>query len=230
MSTTAKSFSFLTETRFSSLFGNDSAVSEADLSPLVKNTLGHLTKIYCVARSNSSFRVLLDFTKCLASQLCGKTSGFSKKEVSLQLQDLKLDENIRDLAEELPWEDLPQKNNKKHCQLTHPNLFDFGRNMLENFLLENAAESLLECEIIKFLKTTLGIPERDRNITIPKNETEDCNIIRLFRLVAEKQWKEITENICLYSPEKVIHRAIEVNRFLFNSVLYISQKGWTLPI
>ena len=187
-------------------------LSEAlSLSPLVQTTAGQLMKIFCVARSFSTFRLALKGTRYLsarANQMLQQNCGYD-------YQDREPKENINDLG-------LKSRNAKftpsLNTCITAENLFDYGRSRLKELIEENTPESLQESELLRIFKSAVGLRqdkrlENSEGIHSCKSLNDRDSISTSLWHVAEERWKETTERLSSYTPEKMIHSAIEVLQY-----------------
>ena len=196
------------QTNLSLLFGKHLLLSEAvSLSPLVQTTAGRLMKIFCVARSFSTFRLALKGTTYLsarANQMLQQNCGYD-------CQDRETKENFnRGLVKSRNAKFTPSST----C-ITAENLFDYGRTRLKDLIEENTPESLQESELLRIIKSALGLAQDKRlgnaeGIHSCKSLNDQDSISTSLWHVAEERWKETTEMLCSYTPEKMFHSAIEV--------------------
>lgn len=197
------------ETNLSLFFGKHSMLSEALLlSPLVQTTAGQLMKIFCVARSFSTFRLALKGTTYLsarAHQMLHQNCGYA-----YDCQDREAKENINlGLIKSRNAKFTPSLNT---C-VTAENLFDYGKTRLKELIEENTPESLQESELLRIFRSAVGLPMDKRlgeGIHSFKSLHDQNRFSTSLWHVAEERWKETTEKLSSYTPEKMIHSAIEV--------------------
>jgi len=190
------------ETNLSLFFGKHLMLSEAlSLSPLLQTTAGQLMKIFCVARRFSTFRLALKGTAYLSD----RANQMLQQNCGCDYQDRELKEK------NVNAKFTPSLNT---C-ITAENLFDYGRTRLKELIEENTPESLQESELLRIFRSALGLPTDKRfgntegiHSCQPLNG-QDSISTSLWH-VAEESWKETTEKISSYTPEKMIHSVIEV--------------------
>lgn len=186
--------------------------SEALLSsPLVQTTAGQLMKIFCVARSFSTFRLALEGTTYLTARVSHRANQMLQQNCGYHSQDREPKENI--------YLGLKSRNVKftpsLDTYITAENLFDYGRTRLTELIEENTPESLQESDLLRMFKSALGLPRDkclDNTEGIPscRSLNDQDSISTSLWHVAEERWKETTEKLSSYTPEKMIHSAIEV--------------------
>ncbi len=177
-------------------------------SPLVETTVGKLMKIYCVARSVPTFRLALEGTTYLTAQLSYRANQMLLQNFGSLSQERKPTENINHL-----------KNMSLDSNSTE-NLFDYGRTLLKELIEENTPERLQESELLRIVKSALGLQHKCLNniegvpscISSSNDNDTDCSITSALWHVAEERWKEATETLLSYTPEKMIHCAVEVSQ------------------
>lgn len=217
MSCTGEAVPLSIETNPSLFLGKHSMLSEALFtSPLVQTTLGKLMKIYCVARSVSTFRLALEGTTYLTAQLSNRETQMLLQNCGSHSQDRKLTDH-----------DLHLKNMKSDS-VSAENLIGYGRTRLKVFIEENTPERFQESGLLRIFKSALGLPQDKclkNNTAVPScissNDRDvNCSISTALWHVAEERWKEATETLFSYTPEKMIHSAIEVPQQVFCLLLY----------
>lgn len=195
------------ETNLSLFFGKQSMLSEALLlSPLIQTTTGQLMKIFYVARSFSTFRLALEGTTYLsarANQMLQQNCGY--------------DYQHREARENINLGVNKSRNAKFTSSLstciTAENLFDYGRTRLKELIEENTPESLQESELLRIFRSAVGLPMDKRlgeGIHSCKSLLDRNSFSTSLWHVAEERWKETTETLSSYTPEKMIHSAVEV--------------------
>ncbi|KAJ7386350.1 hypothetical protein OS493_008471 [Desmophyllum pertusum] len=106
-------------------------------------------------------------------------------------------------------DDLLSKNINLHfVDITAEKLFDYGRTRIKELIEENTPESLQESELLRIVKSALGLPQ-NKGIPSCRSWNED-NISSVLWHAAEERWKEATDKLFLYTPEKMITSAIEL--------------------
>ena len=182
-------------------FSRHSLLAEAVLaSPLVQSTMGNLMKIYCVARSVSSFRLAEEATRYVGGQL---RRGNQMLPLDRELQF----ESIKPIAKE---------NLHDHLEINTDKLFDYGRKLVAELIEQNAPESLQDSELMKVLKSTLGVTDSERcSDAAGGSWNGKDSISNALWHVAEERWRETTEKLFLYKPENVFHSAVEVRFLIF---------------
>lgn len=192
------------ETNPSLFFSKHSMLSEALFtSPLVQTTVGQLKKIYCAARSVSSFRLAMEGTTYLTAQLSNRANQMFLKNCGFQFPDRKSEEKSH-------LDDLLSKNINLHfVDITAEKLFDYGRTRIKELIEENTPESLQESELLRIVKSALGLPQ-NKGIPSCRSWNDQDNISSVLWHAAEERWKEATDKLFLYTPEKMITSAIEV--------------------
>lgn len=177
-------------------------------SPLVQTTVGKLMKIYCVARSVSTFRLALEGTTYLTAQLSNRANQMLLQNCGSLSQDRK------------PTENITHFKNMSLGSISAETFFDYGRTRLKELIEDNTPERLQESELLRIVKSALGLQHKCLNNTegVPScisssndNDT-NCSITSALWHVAEKRWKEATEALFSYAPEKMIHCAVEVSQ------------------
>ena len=171
-------------------------------SPLAQSTMGNLMKIYCVARSISSFRLAEEATRYIEGQF-RRGNQIPAQDWKLQLESTKPKEN-----------DHPTVNADK--------LFDYGRKLVAELIRQNAPESLQDSELMKALKSALGLTDCEKCSDAKGSSWNDkYSISNALWHVAEERWRETTEKLHLYKPENVFHSAVEVRFLIFEIKQYI---------
>ena len=171
-------------------FSRHSLLAKAVLtSPLVQSTMGNLMKIYCVARSISSFRLAEEATRYIEGQL---RTGNQMLPLDCEVQF----ESTKPIA-----------------------LFDYGRKLVAELIEQNAPESLQDSELMKVLKSALGVTDCEKCSDVEGAFSFTWNdkdsIPNALWHVAEERWREATEKLLLYKPENVFHSAVEVRFLIF---------------
>ena len=170
-------------------------------SPLVDQ----LMKIYSVARSVSIYRLALGGTSFLTSQLSSQANQSLLKDCELQSQGVKTTENIHTNLE----------SKTDGCDVTAEKLFSYGRTRIQQLIEENTPESLHESELLRICKSALGLPQ-DNSLTstggISNISQNRDSISSAFWHVAEERWKDATDVLSQYTPEKMIHTAVQVQQ------------------
>lgn len=164
-------------------------------------------KIFCVARSFSTFRLALKGTTYLsarANQMLQQNCGYD-------YQDREPKENIHLGLKSRNAKVTPSLNT---C-ITAENLFDYGRSRLKELIEENTPESLQESELLRIFRSAVGLPTDKRlgnteGIHSCQSLNDQDSISTSFWHVAEERWKETTEKLSSYTPEKMLHSAIEL--------------------
>lgn len=177
---------FLIEVNPSFSLSRHSLLAKAVLaSPLVQSTIGNLMKIYCVARSISSFRLAEEATRYIEGQL--RTGN----------QMLPLDREVQ-------------------FESTKPiALFDYGRKLVAELIEQNAPESLQDSELMKVLKSALGVTDCEKFSDVEGASSFTWNDKDSISSALWHVATETTEKLLLYKPENVFHSAVEV-RFLIS--------------
>ena len=183
-------------------------LSEAlSLSPLLQTTAGQLMKIFCVARRFSTFRLALKGTTYLSD----RANQMLQQNCGCDYQEREPKENVNLGLKSRNAKLTPCVNT---C-ITAENLFDYGRTRLKELIEENTPEILQESEILRIFRSAVGLPIDKRlgntegiHGCQPLNG-QDSISTSLWH-VAEERWKETTEKISSYTPEKMIHGVIEV--------------------
>lgn len=176
------------------------------LSPFVQTTAGQLMKIFCVARSFSTFRLALKGTTYLsarAHQMLQQNCGYDCQH--------------REAKENINLGLIKSRNAKFTSSLntcvTAENLFDYGKTRLKELIEENTPESLQESELLRIFRSAVGLPMDKRlgeGIHSCKSLHDQNRFSTSLWHVAEERWKETTEKLSSYTPEKMIHSAIEI--------------------
>lgn len=163
-------------------------------SPLVQSTVGNLMKIYCVARSVSSFRLALGAITYLRGHLCVGNQMLSQ-DYRVQFQNTKSKEN-------------------GDLEIIVDKLFANGRKLVTELIQEIAPECLQDSELMRTFTSALGLPLHEK---CPKTEgvssiiwNDKDSISGALWRTAEEKWRETAERLSMYKPEKMLHSAIEV--------------------
>lgn len=168
-------------------------------SPLLHSTVGSLMKIYCAARSVSSLRLAVEFTSYFSGQSF-RGNNLMPRNCEMQFQNTKPEENIHG-----------------QLQIAADQLLDYGRKIVADLIQQNAPESLQESEILRTIKSALGIPRGAKcsdvqgSCNITWSDLDKDGISSALWHVAEERWNEVAEKISLCKPEKVLNSAVEVS-------------------
>ena len=190
------------------------------LSPLISTTAGQLMKIFCVARSFSTFRLALEGTTYLsarANQMLQQNCGYD-------YQDREAKESIN-LQVGLNKSRNAKFTSSLNTCINAENLFDYGRTRLKELIEENTPESLQENELLRIFRSAVGLPMDKRlgeDIHSCKSLLDRNSFSTSLWHVAEERWKETTEKLSSYTPEKMIHSAIEVLQHIKSCRVYTS--------
>lgn len=177
---------FLIEVNPSFSLSRHSLLAKAVLaSPLVQSTIGNLMKIYCVARSISSFRLAEEATRYIEGQL---RTGNQMLPLDCEVQF----ESTKPIA-----------------------LFDYGRKLVAELIEQNAPESLQDSELMKVLKSALGVTDSEKFSDVEGASSFTWNDKDSISSALWHVATETTEKLLLYKPENVFHSAVEV-RFLIS--------------
>lgn len=196
------------DTNLSLFFGKHSMLSEALLlSPLVQTTAGQLMKIFCIARSFSTFRLALKGTTYLSA----RANQMLQQNWGNHYQDREPKAHINLGLTSRNAKFTPSLNS---C-ITAENLLDYGKTRLKELIEENTPESLQESELLRIFKSAVGLHqdkhlEKTEGFHSWKSSNDRDSISTSLWHVAEERWKETTEKLFSYTPEKMIHSAIEV--------------------
>lgn len=207
MSCTSETVILSTESNLSLLFANCSMCSE---STLVSHLVGQLMKIYNVARSVPISRLAFGGTSSLTSKLLSLANQSLLKGGGLHLQGRITTESL---------------DSKPCCfEVTAEKILSFGRTQLQQIFGENNSTSSNECEILRICKSALSLPlsncfsDTSTGCTsIGVCENGD-SISRALWHAAEERWKDATDMLSDYTPDKILHTVVEVQQF--KSVLH----------
>lgn len=213
MSCTRETVILSTESNLSLLFANCSMCSEP---ALVSHLMGQLMKIYNVARSVPISRLAFGGTSSLTSKLLSLANQSLLKGCGLHLQGRITTESL---------------DSKPCCfEVTAEKILSFGRTQLQQIFGENNSTSSNECEILRICKSALSLPLSNcfSDTSTGCNSIGICengdSISRVLWHAAEERWKDATDMLSDYTPDKILHTVVElaqdrVNELITNNCL-----------
>ncbi|PFX20586.1 uncharacterized protein LOC111336707 [Stylophora pistillata] len=213
MCCTSETVILSTETNLRLLFANCSMCSEETLVSLL---VGQLMKIYNVARSASIYRLAFGGTSFLPSQLLNRANQSLLKGCGLQPQGRRTTESL--------GTDL---DSKPCClEVTAEKLLSFGKTRLQQIFGEDSSTSLNECELLRICKSALGLslgnclPNTGAGCTSIGVCQNGDSLSRALWHVAEEKWKDATDMLSDYTPDKMLHSAVELAHDRMNELIY----------
>lgn len=179
----------------SPLFSTDFFLTKTVFSSalaLVQTTMENLTQIFCVARSLSSFRLARDASTYFRDQMFNGTIKMPLEPCEMQFKNTE-QENI-------------------HLPIIADKLFDYGRRLVAEFIQHNAPEILQESELLRVIKSAIGLPQCEKCSCSQKTEGifDNDSIASALWHFGEESWRGTTEKLSLYNPEKMFHSAVEL--------------------
>ena len=180
----------------SPLFSTDFFLTKAVFSSalaLIQTTMDSLTQIFCVARSLSSFRLARDASTYFRDRMFNGTIKMPLEPCEMQFKNTE-QENI-------------------HLPIIADKLFDYGRRLVAEFIQHNAPEILQENELLRVIKSAIGLPQCEKCSCSQKTEGifDNDSIASALWHFGEESWRGTTEKLSLYNPEKMFHSAVEVS-------------------
>lgn len=207
MSCTSETVILSTESNLSLLFANCSMCGE---SALISHLVGQLMKIYNVARSVPISRLAFGGTSSLTSKLLSLANQSLLKGCGLHLQGRITTESL---------------DSKPCCfEVTAEKILSFGRTQLQQIFGENNSTSSSECEVLRICESALSLPLSNcfSDTSTGCNSIGVCengdSISRALWHAAEERWKNATDMLSDYTPDKILHTVVEVQQF--KSVLH----------